>query len=87
MSRFRIFLASGLVALACLAAAAPSASAQAQTQAHGSCLGVLSAFAGSVQGDEIFRQDFAPAPGPDVAAIAQQKGTLPECAALLPPAP
>jgi hypothetical protein len=87
MSRFRIVLASGLVALAGLAAAAPSASAQAQTQAHGSCLGVLSAFAGSVQGDEIFRQDFAPAPGAAVAAIAQKKGTLSECAALLPPAP
>jgi hypothetical protein len=87
MSRFRIFLASGLVALAGLAAEAPSASAQAQTQAHGSCVGVLSAFAGSVQGDEIFRQDFAPTPGPDVAAVAQQKGTLDDCAALLPPAP
>jgi hypothetical protein len=82
MSRCRIFLASGLVALAGLAAAAP-ASAQAQPPANASCVGVLSAFAGSVQGDEILRQDFAPAPGADVAAVAQQTGTVQECAALI----
>jgi hypothetical protein len=86
MSRCRIFLASGLVALAGLAAAAPSASAQ--PPANASCVGVLSAFAGSVQGDEIQRQDFAPAPGADVAAVARQTGTVPECAALIdPPGP
>lgn len=83
MSRCRIFLASGLVALAGLAAAAPSASAQAQPPANASCVGVLSAFAGSVQGDEIRRQDFAPALGADVAAVAQQTGTFEECAALI----
>jgi hypothetical protein len=82
MSRFRIFLISGFVALASLAAAAPSASAQAQTQAHGSCAGVLSAAAG-VQGDEFFRQDFAPAPGELVSGVAGQKGDLAFCASLI----
>jgi hypothetical protein len=83
MSRFRIFLISGLVALAGLAAAAPSASAQAQTQAHGSCAGVLSAAAASVQDDEFFRQDFAPLPGELVSGIAGQKGDLAFCATLI----
>jgi hypothetical protein len=83
MSRFRMLVISGLVALAGLAAAAPSASAQAQTQAHGSCAGVLSAAAASVQGDEFFRQDFAPLPGATVSGIAGQKGNLAFCASLL----
>jgi hypothetical protein len=83
MSRFRKFLISGLVASASLAAAAPSASAQAQTQAHGSCAGVLSAAAASVQGDEFFRQDFAPLPGDLVSGIAGQKGDLVFCAGLI----
>jgi hypothetical protein len=83
MSRFRIFLISGLVALGGFVAAAPSASAQAETQAHGSCLGVLSSFAGSQQDDDILREDFAPAPGGDVAAVAEQKGNLTFCAGLI----
>jgi hypothetical protein len=84
MSRSRIFLISGLVALGGLAAAAPSASAQAQTQEHGSCAGVLSAFVGSQQGDEFFRQDFAPLPGGLVSSVAQQNGDLTFCATLIP---
>jgi hypothetical protein len=84
MSRCRTFLVAGLVAVAGLAAAAPSASAQAQTQEHGSCLGVLSAFAGSQQNDAIFRQDFAPAPGALVSGGAQLKGDLTFCATLVP---
>jgi hypothetical protein len=91
MTRFRIFLVSGLVALAGLVVAAPSASAQAQAQAHGSCAGVLSSAAASVQGDEFFRQDFAPLPGATVSGIAGQKGDLVFCASLLgvtlPPGP
>lgn len=85
MSRFRIFLVAGLLALGGLAAAAPSASAQAQTQAHASCLGVLSAFAGSQQGDPFLRQDFAPFPGQLVSVGARLKGNLPFCASLLQP--
>lgn len=84
MTRFRIFLVCGLVALAGLVVAAPSASAQAQTQEHGSCGGVLSAFVGSQQGDEFFRQDFAPLPGDLVSSIARQKGDLTFCATLVP---
>jgi hypothetical protein len=83
MSRFRVFLISGLVALACLAAVGSSASAQAQTQADGSCNGVLSSFAGSVQGDEFFRQDFAPRPGANVSRVAHQSGDLGFCASLI----
>ena len=79
MTRFRIFLISALVTLAALAAVAPSASAQAQTQAHGSCVGVLSAFAGSQQGDPFFRQDFAPLPGGLISGLAQEKGNLLFC--------
>ena len=64
MSRFRVFVISGLVALAGLAAAAPGASAQASEE-HASCLGVLSSVSGSqlhgVPG--LQRQDFAPFPG------------------------
>jgi hypothetical protein len=83
MSRFRTFLTAGLVALACFALTAPSASAQAQTQAHGSCAGVLSAFAASQQGDEFFRQDFAPLAGELISAVAEQKGDLVFCASLI----
>lgn len=83
MSRPRRLLVAALCALAACAATAPSASAQAQTQQHGSCLGVLSAFAGSQQGDTIFRQDFAPAPGGVVAGVAGQKGDLGFCASLI----
>jgi len=53
---------------------APSASAQYQNQAHGSCVGVLSAFIASVQDDELLRQDFAPVPGQVVTVVAHQKG-------------
>jgi hypothetical protein len=81
MSRFRMFVVSGLVALGGLVAAAPSASAQFQTQKHGSCVGVLSSFAGS---QLQIRQDFAPAPGGVVSSIARQKGDLLFCLGLLP---
>jgi hypothetical protein len=83
MSGARRLLVAALCAVAALAGTAPSASAQAQTQQHGSCLGVLSAFAGSVQGDPFNRQDFAPTPGQAVAGIAHQKGTLVFCAGLI----
>jgi hypothetical protein len=82
MSRFRVFLMSGLVALACLAAVGSSASAQAPPS-DASCNGVLSSFAGSVQGDEFFRQDFAPRPGANISGTAQQKGDLGFCASLI----
>jgi len=83
MSRPRRLLVAALCGLAALAATAPAASAQGQTQQHGSCLGVLSSFAGSVQGDDILRQDFAPAPGQNVAAVSQEKGNLGFCASLI----
>jgi hypothetical protein len=82
MARFRVFLMSGLVALACLAAVVPSASAQAPPS-NASCNGVLSSFAGSVQGDEFFRQDFAPRPGANVSRVAHQSGDLGFCASLI----
>lgn len=74
MSRFRVFLVTGLVALAGLAAAAPSASAQANDD-HASCLGSLSAFAGSLQ----LRDDFAPESGETVSFGAQQHFDLATC--------
>jgi hypothetical protein len=87
MSRPRKFVVSVLVSLAGLAAMASSASAQAETQRHGSCAGVLSAFAGSQRDDEFFRQDFAPLPGDVVASIAQDKGLLADCATGIPGLP
>jgi hypothetical protein len=44
---------------------------------------VLSSFAGSVQGDEFFRQDFAPRPGANVSRVAHQSGDLGFCASLI----
>jgi len=58
MTRFRVFLVTALLAVAGLAAAAPSASAAANDE-HASCLGSLSSFAGQLQ----IRDDFAPQPG------------------------
>jgi len=87
MSRLRTFVVCGLVALAGLAALAPSASAQAETQRHGSCAGVLSSFAAFQRDDELVRQDFAPLPGGVVATIAQEKGLLATCATFVPGLP
>ncbi len=84
MSRCRMFLVLALVALVALAVAAPSVSAQSETQMDGSCLGTLSAFAGAVRDDTIYRQDYAPAAGDLVVGIAEQKGDLGFCASLLP---
>jgi hypothetical protein len=77
MSRLRAVLITGLVALAGVAVAAPSAAAQPPPQA--SCAGVLSSFAG--QGG--FRQEFAPAPGGVVSGIAREQGDLGFCAGLI----
>jgi hypothetical protein len=80
MSRIRVFLISGLVALGGLAAAAPVVSAQEQTQENASCPGVLSSVGGPLQ----LRDDFAPAPGEEVSGRAQQKGDFEFCFSLLP---
>jgi len=76
MSRFRLFLVTGLVALAGLAAAAPSASAAANDE-HASCLGSLSSFAGPLQ----LRDDFAPQPGARVSFGAHAHEDLATCIA------
>ena len=75
MSRLRALLVTGLAAaLAALAIAAPSASAQ--TPPSASCLGVLSSFAGQ----EGIRNDFAPpVSGERVAFIASNHGDFAFC--------
>jgi len=73
MSRLRAVLVTGLVALAGVAMAAPSAAAQPPSQA--SCVGVLSSFAGQAG----IRSDFAPAPGSEVSRIAHEHGDLGFC--------
>jgi hypothetical protein len=74
MSRCRMLLVSGLIAVAGLAAMAPSASAQPPPTA--SCLGVLSSFAGQAG----IRDDFAPpVSGARVASIAKEKGDFTYC--------
>ena len=77
MSRSKALVAAGLGALACLTAAAPAASAQPPPQA--SCVGVLSSFAGQVG----IRNEFAPAPGAEVARIAHAHGDFGECLTVL----
>jgi hypothetical protein len=79
MSRFRMLLVAGLLALACLALAASSASATANDE-HASCLGTLSSFAGSLQ----LRDDFAPQPGDVVSFGAQQHFDLATCLSGVP---
>ena len=76
MTRFRVFLISGLVAVAGLAAAAPSASAAANDD-HASCLGSLSSFVGPLQ----LRDDFAPQPGERVSFGARAHEDLAICIA------
>jgi hypothetical protein len=74
MTRWRLLLTSGLVALASLGVVAPSASAQPPPEA--SCLGVLSSFAGQTG----IRDDFAPpVSGARVASIAKQHGDFGFC--------
>jgi hypothetical protein len=74
MTRWRLLLTSGLVALASLAVVAPSAPAQPPPEA--SCLGVLSSFAGQAG----IRDDFAPpVSGARVARIAKQHGDFGFC--------
>jgi hypothetical protein len=82
MSRFRVFLVSGLVANAGVAATAPSASAQATQNEHASCVGVLSSFVGADPLSDIVvpgvsRDDFAPQPGAGVSGLARVKGETP----------
>jgi len=76
MRRLRMLLASGVVAVVGLAVASPSASAfpppTAHPPANASCVGLLSSFVGS-RHFVLSRSDFAPLPGQDVAALAQQK--------------
>jgi hypothetical protein len=77
--RFRVFLISALVALAGLAAAAPSASAQATLNEDASCMGILSSFVGAdpladIVAPGVSRSDFAPLPGEDVRTAAQLHG-------------
>lgn len=76
MSRLRALLVTGLAAaLAVLAIAAPSSSAQ-TPPASASCLGVLSSFAGQAG----IRDDFAPpVSGARVAFIARQHGDFAFC--------
>ena len=76
MTRFRVFLVTALVAVAGLAAAAPSASAAANDE-HASCLGSLSSFAGQLQ----IRDDFAPQPGERVSFGARAHEDLATCLA------
>jgi|SRR5215204_4855352 len=88
MSRIRIFLVSGLVALAGLVVAVPSASAQATENENASCMGVLSSFVGAdpladIVAPGVSRSDFAPLPGEDVSGVAQEKGGTPGLVTLI----
>jgi hypothetical protein len=80
MSLPRRLLVSGVVAVAGLAAAVPTASAE-PTEA--SCAGVLSVLAAQQQ----LRDEFAPLPSDVVVAIAQQHGDLAFCSQFIPPQP
>jgi hypothetical protein len=74
MSRVRTLLVCGVVALASVAVAAPSAPAQPPEEA--SCLGVLSSFAGQAG----IRDDFAPPiSGQRTARIAGEHGDFGFC--------
>ena len=77
MSRSKALIAAGLGGLVCLTAAAPAASAQPPPQA--SCVGVLSSFAGQAG----IRNQFAPAPGAQVARVAQEHGDFGFCLTVL----
>jgi hypothetical protein len=76
VSRPRLWLVSGVVALA--GVALPSSVAEAAPPADASCLGVLSSFAGEAG----IRDEFAPAPGPLVAGLASQHGDFEYCLGL-----
>ena len=75
MSSLKLVLVTGAVAAAGLVAA-PAATAQ--PPANASCVGALS----SVAGQTGVRSEFAPAPGAEVAALAQQHGDFAYCFAV-----